>query len=128
MSLKLGTSGVRGTYIELTPQTAAALSEAFSTYVDSGQIALATDTRPSNNYLRHSVLSGLIATGARVDDCGILPTPILQWMIRRFGYAGGVAITGGHASFDSKLPHLLESRRWILESLRNRRVLQSLPL
>ena len=100
MSLKLGTSGVRGTYIELTPQTAAALSEAFSTYVDSGEIAVATDTRPSNNYLKHSVLSGLIATGARVHDCGILPTPILQWMIRRFGYDGGVAISGGHASFD----------------------------
>jgi phosphomannomutase len=100
MSLKLGASGVRGTYIELTPQTAAALSEAFSTYVDSGPIAVATDTRPSANYLKYAVVSGLIATGARIDDYDVLPTPILQWLIRHRGYAGGVAISGGHASFD----------------------------
>jgi phosphomannomutase len=100
MSLKLGTSGVRGTYVELTPQTAAALSEAFSTYRDSGQIAVATDTRPSAGYLKHAVVSGLIATGAHVDDYDVLPTPILQWLIRHFEYAGGVAISGGHASFD----------------------------
>ena len=43
MSLKLGTSGVRGTYVDLTPQIAAELSEAFSTYMDGGCIALATD-------------------------------------------------------------------------------------
>ena len=100
MSLKLGTSGVRGTYVELTPQTAAALSEAFSTYVDSGSVAVAMDTRPSSEYLKHAAISGLIATGALVDDFGILPTPILQWLIRHFDYAGGVVISGGHASFN----------------------------
>ncbi len=98
MSLKLGTSGVRGTYVDLTPQIAAELSEAFSTYMDSGCIVLGTDTRPSKDYLKHSALSGLIATGAEVDDYGVLPTPILQWLIKSFGYSGGLAISGGHTS------------------------------
>jgi phosphomannomutase len=98
MSLKLGTSGVRGTYVDLTPQIAAELSEAFSTYMDSGCIALGTDTRPSKDYLKHSAVSGLIATGAEVDDYGVLPTPILQWLIKRFGYSGGVSVSGGHTS------------------------------
>lgn len=98
MSLKLGTSGVRGTYVDLTPQIAAELSEAFSTYMDSGCIALGTDTRPSKDYLKHAALSGLIATGAEVDDYGVLPTPILQWLIKSFGYSGGLSISGGHTS------------------------------
>ncbi len=98
MSLKLGTSGVRGTYVDLTPQIAAELSEAFSTYMDSGRIALGTDTRPSKDYLKHAALSGLIATGAEVDDYGVLPTPILQWLIKSFGYSGGLSISGGHTS------------------------------
>ncbi len=128
MSLKLGTSGVRGTYVDLTPQIAAELSEAFSTYMDSGCIVLATDTRPSKDYLKHSVLSGLIATGARVDDYGVLPTPILQWLIKSYGYSGGVAISGGHTSFDWNSLVFLNKRRRLLEPFRDGGILESLSL
>jgi phosphomannomutase len=100
MPLKLGTSGVRGKYVDLTPEIAASLSQAFSTYVDGGSIALATDTRPSSIYLKHAAVSGLVATGAQVDDYAVLPTPILQWLIKQYDYSGGLSISGGHTSID----------------------------
>jgi len=100
MALKLGTSGVRGTFLELTPEIVAALSQAFSTYVCGGAVAVAADTRPSGKYIEKAVISGLIATGAGVNDFGVLPTPVLQWIIRNGDYAGGISISGGHTSFE----------------------------
>lgn len=100
MSIKLGTSGVRGTYIDLTPEITSQLSEAFSTYTESGNLGLVADTRPSGNYIRRSVVSGFMSAGSDVFDYGILPTPVLQWIIKNRGYSGGISISGGHTGFE----------------------------
>ena len=45
--------------------------------------------------LLHALKAGLMASGCRVVDCGILPTPALQY-IARDTFAAGVVITASH--------------------------------
>jgi len=53
------------------------------------------DTRTSGPALANAVKAGLMATGCDVVDCGILPTPALQYIVKEH-YAGGAMITASH--------------------------------
>jgi phosphomannomutase len=100
MPIKLSISGVRGRFYELTPDRVVQFAQAFSTYIGGGQVIIGTDARPSGKFMREAVIAGLTSSGSRVYDYGIMPTPILQWIIRHSPYDGGVSITAGHNSFD----------------------------
>jgi len=90
-----GTNGVRGrTGIEMTPDLVLRIGEAFGS-MRKGTIAVGRDTRTSGETLLHAVKAGLLATGCDVVDCGILPTPALQFIVRG-KYAGGAMITASH--------------------------------
>ena len=52
------------------------------------------DTRTSGSALSHSVMAGILASGARCSDAGILPTPTLAFATREF--KAGVMITASH--------------------------------
>lgn len=52
------------------------------------------DTRTSGDALKHAVISGLLAAGARCADAGILPTPTLAFVTREFD--AGVMVTASH--------------------------------
>ncbi len=67
---------------------------AFGTYLESGKVVLARDTRRTGERLKSSVLSGLLSTGIDVYDLGILPTPVMQHAITQLGAQGGVSISG----------------------------------
>ena len=90
-----GTNGVRGIVgKDLTPELVVAIGEAFGT-MRKGCIAVGRDTRTSGETLAKAMKSGLLATGCDVIDCGILPTPALQYIIKdRFD--GGAMITASH--------------------------------
>ena len=60
-----------------------------------GQIAVGRDTRTSGETLINAVKSGLLAVGCDVTDCGILPTPALQYLVKE-QFDGGVMITASH--------------------------------
>ena len=100
MALKFGDTGVRGTYKELTPGILLRLSEAFATYLKNGPIAVAADTRPSGIYMLEAIISGLMACGTSVYNFGILPTPILQWIIPHESFVGAITVSGGHNEFE----------------------------
>jgi phosphomannomutase/phosphoglucomutase len=90
-----GTNGVRGvTGKDMTPELVLSISEAFGT-MRTGQIAIGRDTRTSGETLVHAAKAGLLATGCDVVDCGILPTPALQYLVRE-QFDGGVMITASH--------------------------------
>jgi len=95
--LKVGVAGVRGVVGEfLTPGLAAALAQAFGTYVGDGRVVLGRDTRPSGEMILHAVRCGLLAAGCEVVDVGILPTPTIQVYIAATGARGGIAVTASH--------------------------------
>ncbi|MCK4264139.1 MAG: phosphoglucosamine mutase, partial [Candidatus Aminicenantes bacterium] len=77
--LKISISGIRGIVGKsLTPQLIIKFSEAFSSYIGGGKIAVATDTRPSAEMVKYAVFSGILSCGASPLDLGILPIPSLQ--------------------------------------------------
>ncbi len=60
-----------------------------------GKIGVGMDTRTSGPALSSAVKAGLLATGCDVVDCGILPTPALQYLVKHH-FDGGAVITASH--------------------------------
>jgi phosphomannomutase/phosphoglucomutase len=90
-----GTFGVRRRANEvLTPEFASKLAAAYGTLV-KGQVAVGGDPRTSTPMIKHAVIAGLLSSGCRVIDLGILPTPAVQYAVRNY-YDGGVIITASH--------------------------------
>jgi len=92
-----GTNGVRGVVNseQMDCGFALRLGMAIGTFM-KGQVMLGTDARTSNEMLKSACASGLMATGCEVLDCGIVPTPTLQYAVRVNKAAGGVVITASH--------------------------------
>ncbi|MFA5220780.1 MAG: phosphoglucosamine mutase [Methanoregula sp.] len=90
-----GTNGVRGVIgKEVTPDLVLHIGEALGT-LRKGRIAVGRDTRTSGETLIMAMKAGLLATGCDVVDCGILPTPALQYLVKEH-YDGGAMITASH--------------------------------
>lgn len=100
-SLKIGVSGVRGIAGQsLTPEIVTAFAAAFGTYCGTGPIAVGTDTRPSRVMVTPAVTAGLLSVGCTPVHLGVVPTPTLQFHVRRHGEAGGICVTASHNSLE----------------------------
>ena len=90
-----GTFGVRRTANDvLTPEFASRLAACYGTLI-KGTVAVGGDTRTSTLMLKQAVTAGLLSSGCDVVDLGILPTPGVQYAVRKY-YDGGVMITASH--------------------------------
>lgn len=92
-----GTNGVRGIVNsdEMDARFALRLGLAIGTQM-RGQVMIGTDARTSNEMLMSACAAGIMATGCNVLDCGIVPTPTLQYAVKVNRTAGGVMITASH--------------------------------
>ena len=90
-----GTNGVRGIVgKDLTPELVLTIGESLGT-MRNGRIAVGRDTRTSGETLINAIKAGLLAVGCDVIDCGILPTPALQYLVKEH-FNGGAMITASH--------------------------------
>ncbi len=90
-----GTNGVRGVVgKDMTPDLVLTIGQALGT-MRKGCIAVGRDTRTSGETLVKAVKSGLLSMGCDVVDCGILPTPALQYLVKD-QFDGGAMITASH--------------------------------
>ncbi|HVP96682.1 phosphoglucosamine mutase [Methanoregula sp.] len=90
-----GTNGVRGIAgKEITPELTLSIGKALGT-MRPGKIAVGRDTRTTGFVLANALKAGLLATGCEVIDCGVLPTPALQYIVKEH-YDGGAMITASH--------------------------------
>ena len=90
-----GTNGVRGVAgVDMTPALALSIGLALGS-MRKGTVAVGRDTRTSGPALASALKGGLLATGCNVTDCGILPTPALQYLVQEHFDAGAV-ITASH--------------------------------
>lgn len=90
-----GTNGVRGVVGEsMTPGLVLRIGQALGS-MRPGTIAIGRDTRTSGPILVDALKAGLMATGCDVVDCGVLPTPALQYIVRDT-FAAGAMITASH--------------------------------
>jgi len=92
-----GTNGIRGIVNEeLTPEFAIRVAQAIGTFFNHGEILLGFDGRSSNTMLANAVTSGIVSTGCNVHDCGMAPTPCVQFAVKNHKLSGGVMITASH--------------------------------
>ncbi len=98
MGALFGTNGVRGiTNSELTPELALGLGKAIGTFYKAGsRIMVGRDIRAGGDMIVRALTSGLLSSGVQVDYAGVLPTPALQYGIRKRQYDGGVMVTASH--------------------------------
>ena len=92
-----GTNGVRGVVNSenMDCMFAQRLGMAIGTFM-KGTVMIGTDARTSNEMIKSACASGLMAVGCDVLDCGIVPTPALQYAVKTGRVAGGVVITASH--------------------------------
>jgi len=87
-----GTSGIRGIVdkklVDLVFKVGLAVGKIH------GNVVVGSDTRTSGDVMKHALLSGLLAAGARCSDAGVVPTPTLAFITREFD--AGVMITASH--------------------------------
>ena len=84
--LMVGVSGVRGVVGEtLTADVAERFARAFATMLGAGKaVALGRDTRGSGPMLCEAMVAGITAGGVNVIDLGVVSTPGVALMIKRF--------------------------------------------
>ena len=100
-----GTDGVRGiANNELTPELAFRLGRAggyvigkYSHHDGQKPIAIiGTDTRISKDTLKFALMSGFTSVGINVIDAGIVPTPAIAYLTRKFKVDIGAVISASH--------------------------------
>lgn len=103
MGTLFGTDGVRGiANAELTPELAFRLGRAGS-YVLSRhepggrpRILVGKDTRISGDMLEAALMAGICSTGADVLTVGIIPTPAVAYLTRKYEASCGIVISASH--------------------------------
>jgi phosphomannomutase len=95
--LKIGISWVRGVVGEtLTPEVLVDFACAFGTFVEGAPVAVGHDSRRSAPMVHAAVLAGLQSCGCPIVDLGLVPTPIVQYVVRSRRLAGGISLTASH--------------------------------
>jgi phosphomannomutase/phosphoglucomutase len=92
-----GTNGVRfipGVSHDL--DFAITLGEAIGTYFGEGEILVGQDGRVSSPAVANAAISGLMSSGLDVAEAGLVPTPALQYAVKKMGFRGGVMVTASH--------------------------------
>ncbi|MEE9323220.1 MAG: phosphomannomutase/phosphoglucomutase [Candidatus Aenigmarchaeota archaeon] len=88
---------IRGVYPDqLNGDIAYKIGLAFGKFLGGGTIALAMDVRESGPDLRENLLKGMMESGLKVVDIGIVPTPVLYFTVAFKNLDGGAMITGSH--------------------------------
>ena len=99
--LIISVSGVRGTVGRaLDPSLFTRFAAAFGTLVKGQTVVVGRDTRTSGPMAHHAILAGLVATGCKVIDVGICPTPTVLLMSKKLNADGSLVITASHNPID----------------------------
>jgi phosphoglucosamine mutase len=98
-----GTDGIRGTAgtPPMTPEFVYRLGVAVGHVLSletpgPDLFVIGRDTRTSGPLLQDALTRGLLTSGARVVDLGILTTPGIAWMTRELGATAGAVISASH--------------------------------
>lgn len=90
-----GTNGVRGVVgKDLTPELVMVIGQSLGS-LRKGRIAVGRDTRTSGDMFIRALKAGLLSVGCDVVDCGIVPTPALQYIVKG-EFDAGAMITASH--------------------------------
>ena len=90
-------SGVRGTVPDsLNNEVVALYADAFHQFCPKGDIVVGRDSRSSGIHFLTEIVETLMALGRTVNQCGIVPTPTLQYVVDDTEAVGGIIVTARH--------------------------------
>ena len=97
MAKFFGTNGVRGVFDkDITLEFIHDMTLAIGSYFESGPILVGYDGRDSSPILCKIITSALNSIGIDCKIAGVVPTPCLEFAVKKFGYSGGIMITASH--------------------------------
>ena len=85
--------------ITITPEVAEAIGKAYGTIIRNrgGQsVIVGHEIRPYGEELKLLFIKGVRSTGCNITDAGVSLTPVIYFSISKFGFDGGVNVTGSH--------------------------------
>ena len=93
-----GTNGIRGILGRgrLTLQFVHDMSLALAGHFGGGPLLVGRDGRASSVPISRAVRAALSMAGIDCADAGLVPTPCLQYAVKRLGYKGGIMVTASH--------------------------------
>ncbi len=87
---------IRGIYpSEIDEQFAFRLGQAFGTF-SNGSVVVGHDVRNGSKSLSENFINGLISTGCKVVDIGLVTTPIIIFSTGFYKFGAGVIVTASH--------------------------------
>lgn len=100
MGKLFGTDGIRGiANKDLTPELAFNVGRA-GAYIlakgNKGKIIVGKDTRTSGDMLEAAITAGILSMGLDVISLGIIPTPAVAYLTRKYEALAGVVISASH--------------------------------
>ncbi|MCK5128379.1 MAG: phosphoglucosamine mutase [Clostridiales bacterium] len=104
MSRLFGTDGVRGVAgAELTCELAYNIGRAGAYVLTKGthkpKILVGRDTRISGQMLEAAICAGICSVGAEAEVVGVIPTPAVAYLTRRYKADAGIIISASHNPF-----------------------------
>ena len=104
MGRLFGTDGVRGeagTYLtaEMAFKLGVAGARVLAKSVKEPAVLIGMDTRVSSHMLAAALAAGLCSVGVDVYMAGVVPTPAVSFLVRKYGMAAGVMISASHNAF-----------------------------
>ena len=100
MGKLFGTDGIRGiANIDLTPELAYKIGRD-GAYILSkgkkGKIIIGKDTRISGDMLEAALTAGICSIGIDVISVGVIPTPAIAYLTRKYNCLAGIVISASH--------------------------------
>ncbi|MEG2652459.1 MAG: phosphoglucosamine mutase [Ruthenibacterium sp.] len=102
MGKLFGTDGARGVAgKDLTPELAMQIGRGAAVVLAGKtqhrpRIIIGKDTRISGDMLECALAAGLCSVGADVELLGVVPTPAVAYLVRKYGADAGVVISASH--------------------------------
>lgn len=88
---------VRGIYpSEINEDEAYKIGRAFVSFLKAKKIVVGYDMRVSSVSLYESFVKGVTDQGCDVDSIGLVPTPLLNFSVAKYGYDAGAIISASH--------------------------------
>ncbi len=101
MGRLFGTDGARGVAnSEISCELAMNIGKAAAMVLTEGthkpRVLIGKDTRISGDMLESAIASGLCSVGADVMTLGVVPTPAVAYLVKRYNYDAAIMISASH--------------------------------
>lgn len=101
-----GTDGVRGiANVELTAEIAMKIGKAVASILtknksEKAKILIGKDTRISCDMLEGALIAGICSVGVDTVCLGVIPTPAVAYLVKKYNAEAGIMISASHNSFE----------------------------